>query len=475
MSIPDRYKVKRTFYKRLPNNKTRVFQLVLIGADVWTEIGSFDDKGVGALVMNIHETSRAEVALVDYLRQLKSKLKEGYIETYDLSSALGETSELPQIREEGLPDLLRLEETCPGFRPWEPQSNLIWGSPLWRRAVQGQALYMVEREGYEVMLAVGRTGFEIYDNKGRRAASAGGTLRDRLVMVEDWMEVYGVLIPPDTLILAKVILLSEDEESSQHDRVLEIISSRVEKAIQKQESEHFLGLLWEDILIWAGSPIGKISTAADRLGLISDTLQSAESGKPNSGLSHALEHGAGYHPKEVMKIDLPPSPPVMVEPRTVLIDSTCADPLSSLLSDAVTYGWDGLRVIDPQAMYGEDAWRTDGVVPQPEGVSKLTPVTKDDFVAILDPAKGEGWVDEKSLAVSLYQWDGDNLRYCGWCSKGFTEKDRKCFAHDLIDRPMVMSIAFHAWTVEGRLKYPFFLQVLEDKDIEDCIYSGPWT
>lgn len=494
MAIPPGYTVPKTFYKMRKDGHAAIW-IIYIDEDepdtVQTEHGNYKKNGEsltmesplkqrGRNIGKANYKSPARVAQELYKKLIKSKLAEGYQQVSDMDHIF--KSKLPAVTEE-FPYMLSLDEDCPGFRAPKPQNTLKEGSKLWKLAMAGSARFVRKMDGYGFVIAKEDGLVEGYTLRAQRIAPVDNTTYfDRILKVQKWFDAASAIIPDRSMFFGEIVPVDEDciDESS-YSYVTSILKSKLKPAMDKQLRYSDLGLYLWDVAFWAGIPVSKLCPYSLRLELLADLVQSVEGGGPTDQLGRDLVQAAGADPIDVELVDLSDTDfdrRVVMEPQLLHIPPETPNPLRYAVNTAKKEGYEGYVVVDPDAIFGQKAWSLTGRVERSAAWAKLKPKLEDDFIARWNPEEGIGEYGngsnfERIGAVELYQWYGDDLRYCGQCGQGFTESQRERFMDLLRAEPQVFQVEFHEWTAKGKLRIPVFLRRRTDKNVGDCDYSGP--
>lgn len=425
-----------------------------------------------------NEKSASQVCYEAYLRNIKEKRSQGYKEADSLIEAMHEHRKIVHVRAEELPDLLELPREMPGFRPWKPLNRMKEGSKLWKRAMHGSAYFMYKVDGYGAIVVKSDDRLKVFSLRNKEHLPSGGTLLDRLPLVEWWYDQAGPIIPNNTMFYAEIIPTDEIEGST-YEYVTSIIKSSVEEALIKQDHGSYLGLYLWDVAMWAGMPIAQSYPYSDRFGTIMDICQSMEAGGVTDGLKQSILMCGHMTSKQLAHFDLEDVAPALIEPQRLPIHSRVGNPIEYAKKYAEEEGLEGFVVIDPDEGFGHHAWSLTGRPKRPSCAAKLKPRYEDDFIAMWSPEEGYGEYGKgknknRIGSIDLYQAiDKDTARFCGQCGSGLTDAQREKFMTMFRQGPVVVEVEFHRWSSKGKVTNPSFSRVRTDKSAEECRYSGP--
>jgi len=443
----------------------------------WTALTPLKQRGRNFGKKNYK--SPEDVAQELYKKMIKDKVAEGYTQVSDKSQIFN-SSKMPGATE-AFPNMLTLDEKFPSFRAPKPQNSLKEGSPLWKLAMSGSAMFVRKMDGYGFIIVKDDGFVDAFTLKMQRSSSVDNTTYlSRMRVVDDWFAVASLIIPDKTMLFGEVIPADADNTDGMgsYQYVTSILKSKWAEAVDRQKEHSWLGVYLWDIAFWGGIPVSKLCPYKLRYELLVDLIQSVEGGGPTDQLGRDLVKYAGADPLDVQQIDLPGVQQVVFEPELLHIPNCTPNPIRYAVNTAKKEGYEGYVVVDPDASFGQKAWSLSGRVERSQSWAKLKPKLEDDFIVRWNPEEGVGEYGnganfERIGAVELYQWDGDDLRYCGQCGQGFTESQRERFMDLLRAEPQVFQVEFHEWTAKGKLRIPIFLRHRTDKDVGDCDYSGP--
>lgn len=489
MPLPPSYTQERTFVKPRDDGNLGVWRIYIDSAFQDTVIlhrGVYKKNGEESVIVDrLKYSSRNAgrsnyknpemVAVEQYEKMIREKLGEGYVQS-DPEAYARRRKALPRVREE-LPDFSSLETACPGFRPWKPNNNLESCAKLFKKAQTGECVFVRKMDGYGCMV-VKEGLMDLYTLRAQRLNPVDDTTYlQRMPKLAAWLDVLSCILPDKTVLLGELIPVPPDRPDSR-EYVTSVLKSKREEAILKQLKGGHLGIYFWDVLILGGIPVAKVVGYQTRLDLIMDIVQSVECGAVTDQLARNLVK-VGADPSDVADIRLSPAPDLVAFEPQILVTSPFQNPINEAVRHAKAHGWEGFVVTDGGVPFGDDAWSVTGRAKRPACTAKLKPSIEDDFVAMWCPEEkrgeyGEGRNFQKLGAVALYQWYGDELRYCGDCGSGFTEAERTEYM-DLFRQQdaVVAQIEFANWTVAGKVMHARWVRLRDDKDIQDCVYTGP--
>lgn len=165
-------------------------------------------------------------------------------------------------------------------------------------------------------------------------------------------------------------------------------------------------------------------------------------------------------------------------PAEVLVEDDYSG-VDDLRRIAAENRWEGFVIVNPCDTYGDRGFNLRGKPDRPSGCCKLKPFFEDDFVAIWDPAKGQGKYGRGKYtgqfgACSLYQIDSKGkMRYICECGNGFTAE----FIRENSAAPWqkVIQVRYESRTYESEddetnaLQFPRFMMERTDKSADECV------
>lgn len=163
------------------------------------------------------------------------------------------------------------------------------------------------------------------------------------------------------------------------------------------------------------------------------------------------------------------------------------DEVDVAVTAAITWGWEGWVVVDPEGVYGDRGYNFRGKTDRPgKFCGKLKPAYEDDFIALFDPDGvvhnrgpqgkwGSGNNRGQVGAVSLYQYNAQGERvYICECGGGITDEFRAQYS-DPRSYPLVLQIEYTDRTYRAAgdktdaLTHPRVVAVRTDKTTNECI------
>lgn len=358
------------------------------------------------------------------------------------------------------------------FCLYKPENNLYDQKKLLAKAMRGDVLYTLKRDGMAKWIVVDYYGnVRIYSRRARLwndkegpKEQPDGTLDGSFV---EWAARFPHLVeavkqlqlPPGSM-LAGELVISRPDKSDDFRYISTITKSLTPLALLTQEQSGFAQFYWWDIPFFGGEDLVSTKKAIDRFNLIHQICGAAGETSRTWLLPIVLQ-----------KFD---SPEIAAE--TARVNS-----------------FEGFVVVDPEAIYGDKAWNLKGKPDRPSSCAKLKPRSEDDFIAYWDPDNGKGeWGTGKHEAgkrvtlpdgsqethggvgaLALYQYNSNGeLIYISKVSSGmdysFQAKLRK--EHF----PFVCQCEFleRTYVSDGEktnsLRHPVFVRVREDKTPEEC-------
>lgn len=388
------------------------------------------------------------------LDMLRKKLWEGYAECSDLSgSQLLDPPVVNKIDFDNLPLSLSF---------YKPDNTMSVG--MLKKAEAGKVWYARKRNGIMYVLCRGSGEPQLYSRRMLRSNdNEQGTGLTWDYRFDHIIKAASRIMPPNSIFLGE--LVSDTGGVDNFSRIQSITKSLTDQSLREQGTDLPSYYIW-DVAFWDGVDLVSNSIVSYRYELI----------------KYLITNPAVYGPL------LP------VQYFTSDIVGGVDDAVEILKHQK----WEGFVVVDPDGVYGEDAYNFSGKPKRPRAFcAKLKPSFEDDFIAIWNPDtlisnpplcardcdKNET-VGERSKkgryqngikSVALFQKDQlGNLIYISNVSSGLTEEMKINLAKpELFPRVWRVEFKDRRYVSNGddtnALDFASFVEERTDKSVDECV------
>jgi ATP-dependent DNA ligase len=421
----------------------------------WGQLGgAMQEVNEKAPVVNAgkkNEVSANANALALGLRKMELKYREGYREV-QVSAFIHDTMEyttLDPIEAPAIDFTKPLPQSLAFYKPLNAA-----GAGLLKKAENGDAWYTRKMNGMmHVIVSDAQGAIQIYSRRMLRQhddeAGTNLTWNDRFPYV---VEAASVLMPPNSILLGEMIVQGpnglEDFKAIQSvTKSLSMESRSKQHELLHGEGKFVTFIIW-DIAFWNGEDFVSKQPVRARLDLI-----------------HELDYqGTALGPVQIFTADHFPT-------------------TDAALTIAKHHGWEGFVLVDPDGVYGDKAFNFKGKPDRPGSFcAKLKPSFEDDFIAIWNPASGQGEFSTKGRyggngikCVALFQYNSaGELVYISNLNSGMTEQMKTEMA-DVKLWPRVWRVEYKERTYisEGddtnALTFAAFIEERTDKSPQECV------
>lgn len=422
----------------------------------WGPLGgattSTTEEAPGKYQGKANEVSPEDHALEIAQRYADKRKKQNYREEG------GETEELNKV--------LSIEGLSPGLAMFKPLRTL--SKKLERMLEMQEALGLRKHNGYMHAVAYDDFGYpSIFTSKmeahDHREPNIPWT--ERYPSLE--LELRDLKVPPNSILLGEMVASSETSTSSEgylvddFEYVGQIIKSLTPKALTDQYNHGALGFVVWDIALWEGECLLQTMPAKERIDRIWELTQG------EGWLVSAPErvHWEGHS----FRVESQKAPPTSM----YFEDQS---PKDALLNFALSVGWEGFVIIDPEGTYGDRAYSWHGKPERPSAIAKLKPHYEADVIVRWDPdnkigERGKGKHAGGVGSVAAFLWHPERGEIpIGGIGTGISDKDTFALADPSL-YPMVWEVEFKGWTAKGKLWHPSFDRIRDDKTLEECSYD----
>lgn len=331
---------------------------------------------------------------------------------------------------------------------WKPDNSP--GPGILKKAESGKVIYARKMNG---LMYVGWT-----NSKGEAFLTSRRMLRqhdDETGTPYTWNDRFPHIIqalqktlPPRSCVLGELVAFDEKNRDNLH-LIESYTKSLTPRAIEDQTKGGWAYHYIWDIAFWEGQPLCAEAPVGTRYALINEMFKEA------------------------------PFIPVMTVRPGQYSGVLSPDDFRQL---AITWGWEGWVMVDPDGIFGDRAFNFKGKPDRPgKFAAKVKPEYEDDFIVYWNPAKGYGEFSNKGRyqggveSVCLYQLNSKGeLVFISNCASGLTEEMKTNI------KPSDIPLGVWKITYSGRryisdgdktnaLDFPRFTAIRTDKDVTECI------
>jgi hypothetical protein len=459
----------REFRQPTRTGKTQRWIIRLKGAEVELSHGTVDGKLTEPTVqvfkdaLNVgkaNEKGPVQQAKEWMERQILLKTRRGYREVDPKTGEFLAEEAASSMNFDDLPENLRF---------YKPQNSM---NATMQKMMDSMAAWWVrKRNGVMSIFAVGADGdIRVYSSTLQQ------THKDEDILLsaryQHIIETLQALeLPPRTILLGEICTLASqgfvDQEGLDRDDLLYVNSVRgslTEESLRVQHENGLIGFCVWDVAFWAGECWLQTRPYKERAARYIELVDKAPAPKY---ITHP-EILTFYEDKDGVNAEVTsPNAPtysffVSEAPNKVAMDF------------AISKGWEGWVVLDPNATYGDRSYNFRGKAERPKECCKDKPTKRADFIVRYDPdngigerGKGKKKVGVGSVFCYLLHPETQEEVYVGKCGGGLTDAQVLEYA-DLSIYPMVWEIEFAEWTEDGSIQFPVFLRVRDDKQMNEC-------
>lgn len=452
--------VRMKEFRKEGSKATRVWRIGAAKGTVYYEAGQLDGKmvlssreGESKNVGRANEVTPEEDAKNWMARQIELKTRQGYREVDPKTGVL--------IEGEKAGDCIDFNSPLPeNYRIYKPQNSL--GAGLKKKLEDGKTWAVRKRDGNGAVVYIDRRHRVSLYTLTMQATQKDETIPylQRYPKIEEAIQL--IELPPKCMLAGELVVRFNEDEHGFHVDDLDLVNgirgSKTDEAIATQEEYGHLGYCIWDIVWWHGENWLRTKPYRERYKRIVELV--------NNELSDFLCYPEVATINENAVLISPPGKtPIGVDVEESVEQTLC--------DIAVTLGWEGWVIVDPDATYGDKSDNFRGKADRPKYVAKLKPSYEGDFIVRWDPDNGIGrWgKGRKSSGVGslqcylMHPTKGEiEIALVGG---GLTDEDVVTLA-DPSAYPLVAQVEFGSWTKNGSLQFPEFLRIRDDKVLEEC-------